>query len=69
MARATATTTAGGQRPSARAPGRLPWQRFIGSDACVCSAAAPCLGHFDDLDWRDRELTRQLVGITPPIGR
>jgi hypothetical protein len=46
----------------------VPWERFIG-DGCACDPLAPCLVHFDDLDWRARALAWARAGVTPPTGR
>jgi hypothetical protein len=47
----------------------LPWERFIGAGGCCCDPAAPCLFHFDDLDWRGRAQAIAYAGITPPTRR
>jgi hypothetical protein len=47
----------------------VPWERFIGTGSCCCDPLAPCLFHFDDLDWRARALAWARAGVTPPNGR
>jgi hypothetical protein len=46
----------------------VPWERFIGT-GCACDPLAPCLFHYDDLDWRGRALVVAYVGVTPPVRR
>lgn len=46
----------------------VPWERFVGT-GCACDTLAPCLLHFDGLDWQARALTYAYAGITPPTGR
>jgi hypothetical protein len=46
----------------------VPWERFVRTD-CACDPLAPCLLHFDDLDWRARALAWARAGVTPPNGR
>jgi hypothetical protein len=47
---------------------RLPWARFI-PDACACTPQAPCLLHFDSLDWKGRATAFASAGVQPGTGR
>ena len=47
---------------------RLPWGRFIPTD-CAGTRDAPCLLHFDDLDWQGRATALASAGSQPFPGR
>lgn len=47
---------------------RLPWGQWI-DGGCRCDHRAPCLAHFDGLDWRDRAEALARANIKPGIGR
>jgi hypothetical protein len=46
----------------------VPWARFIRGD-CAFTPQAPCLVHFDDLHWRDRDQALIRAGVQPSTGR
>lgn len=47
---------------------RVPWGQFIGTD-CACAPDAPCLMHFDGLDWRGRTQALTRAGVQLSNGR
>jgi hypothetical protein len=49
-------------------PQQLPWERFIQA-GCACGPGAPCLLHFDELDWQARALAYDVAGVKPAAGR
>jgi hypothetical protein len=46
---------------------RLPWQLFIGTGH-RCDDRAPCLAHFDTMNWRDRNQTLARARVQPSTG-
>jgi hypothetical protein len=47
---------------------RVPWARFIPAD-CACALDAPCLLHFNGLDWQGRAAAFATAGVQPSTGR
>jgi hypothetical protein len=46
----------------------VPWEQHVGA-GCACDPQAPCLLHFDTLDWQARAQVYAYVGVTPPTRR
>jgi hypothetical protein len=72
----TIAITPAGHRPSPPevdagerlARSRRSWGPYIGT-GCRCDDHAPCLAHFDTLDWRGRNQALARAGVQPPTGR
>jgi hypothetical protein len=47
----------------------VPWARFVPSKDCACTLDAPCLLHYDTLDWKGQAAGLARVGVQTAPGR